>query len=205
MQFATPTAWYWLLLAVPLAALYFLRVKPNRQTVSSLSFWDAAVPDRQPRRLWRKLRDPLALLLSLMLMFMLVAAKAQPRGRGWDDPPRTWGVIVDNSASMQALDRGQRRLSIARQTAEKMIRAMRPEDQMCLLTAGTTASIHCGLSSHPRHLRDALETIRSTDGTDRLPEAVRLARGLAADESMEIVVLTDGQGEQMPRWMCDTM
>ena len=196
MQFAAPAAWYWLLLAVPLAALYFLRVKPNRQTVSSLSFWDTAVPDRRPRRLWRNLRDPLALLLSLMLMFMLVAAKAQPVGRGWDDPPRTWGVIVDNSASMQALNRGQRRLSIALQTAEKMIRAMRPEDQMCLLTAGTTAVIHCGLSSHPRYLRDALETIGSTDGTDRLPEAVRLARGLDPDASMEIVVLTDGQGEQ---------
>src|ERR1043166_8253659 len=98
MQFALPLA-LWLL---PLAALPFFLRRPDpaarARAVSALHLWTAAPPHSAARPVRRAWRDPLALVQSLCLLALIVAA-AQPN---YQVRAADLVFVVDVSASMGA-------------------------------------------------------------------------------------------------------
>lgn len=84
-----------------LAAIYILRNRYRRRTVSSLMLWEFAVLSREGGAKVNKLQLPLVFFLELLALALLVTAATGPR---WQLPAhaRPLVVILDDSASMLA-------------------------------------------------------------------------------------------------------
>lgn len=84
-----------------LAAIYILRNRYRRRTVSSLMLWEFAVLSREGGAKVNKLQLPLVFFLELIALALLVTAATGPR---WQLPAhaRPLVVILDDSASMLA-------------------------------------------------------------------------------------------------------
>jgi hypothetical protein len=194
MQLTFPSALFWLLLAIPLAALYLLKIRPRQQIVSTVRWWQHVIPDSLPRRWWQRLRHPLSLFIQLVLLALLVVALGEPYWRD-REPERRLIVILDNSVSMQATDVRPNRLTLAKRQVRRLIDGLRGNDRMALVTAGTTARMALELTTHQRSLRRCLAAVPATDGPGRLAEAIRLAGRLPNPSAdVQLVVVTDPGG-----------
>lgn len=194
IEFANPLGWWWAALAVPIIALYVLKVRLRRQRVSTFLFWDRLFDEKKPRAWWQQLRHWLSLLLQLALLLLLVGALVDPLWSWQKSERRKLVLVVDNSASMAAeLKSGSGRIDQAKHAARSLIRSLRAGDQMAILTAGGKASVAIGLTDHTRSLIEALDRIALTDAPSALESTVTTAQRLIPDErSSRIIVLTDG-------------
>jgi hypothetical protein len=195
MQLLYPLSLWWLTLAGPLVMLFLLKVKPRRQSVSTLLFWQEVIPDSRPRRWWQRLRDPMFLALQLLLLLLLVLAVAEPQAIGWGQRPRRIVLILDNSASMNAATSHATRWSRALVTGARIIDRLRPADQMAILTTAPTPQVQIGFTSHPPSLHRQLESLVATEAPARLHSTIQLAaRLLGGDDQAELWVVTDPAG-----------
>lgn len=193
MNFATPTAFLWALLALPIVVFYILKIRLRRVPVSTVMFWRQIFEEKQPRSIWQTLRHLLSLLLQLAFLMLLVGALSDPAFDWQTRDARRLIVIVDNSASMRATDVEPTRLAAAKGKAGELIDGLRLHDEMALIAAGTQPTVVCGLTGHQRTLREALDRLPETDGPAQMNEALRLARRLLAEhETGSVVVLSDG-------------
>lgn len=195
MSFNNPAAFFGALLAIPIVAFYLLRVRLRRQPVSTLMFWEQAFEEKPPRALWRQLRHLASLLVQLSILALLVFTLADPIDSNHVEKQRRVVVVVDTSVSMQAKipGSGEQRLDAALDYLSALIDAMRPSDELCIVTAGTRAGVACGFTGHQRELRSQLEQIQATDGPGKVNDAVSLAKRLAGETlDAEVVLLSDG-------------
>jgi hypothetical protein len=193
MDLVNPLALFWLGLAIPLVALYLLKVRPRRAVVPTLLFFGQIFKEKQARSLWRRLRHLVSLLLQLLLLLLLVLALADPVFNWQLRQARRMVLVVDNSASMNATDVAPSRLERARAEGHKVIAGLRPRDEMAVVTAGGRPQVVCGLTAHQASLRQALDGVAPSDSPTQVVEAVALARRLLADgPNREVVLLTDG-------------
>ena len=193
MNFATPTALWWALLALPIVVFYILKIRMRRIPVSTIMFWQQVFEEKQPRSLWQTLRHWLSLLLQLVFLCLLVGALTDPFFASEERSRRRLVVVLDNSASMQAADVRPNRFAAARHAAGELINSLRVRDEMAIISAGTQPRVVCGLTGHQRTLRDALQTVEPTDGTTAVAEAVAVARRLLeGHENAKVVILSDG-------------
>jgi von Willebrand factor type A domain/Aerotolerance regulator N-terminal len=193
MNFAVPTALAWAALALPLVALYILKVRLRRAPVSTTLFWRQIFDEKKPRSIWQRLRHLISLLVQILLLLLLVFALAEPFFPWEVLQARRLILIVDNSASMLATDAAPTRLAVARDIGFGIISRLRTRDEMALLCAGAPPRVVCGLTGHQRTLRQALQAVAPTGGPTRMAEAVELARRLIGDHPRgQIVLLSDG-------------
>ena len=192
MSFVAPTALWWALLAIPIIALYILRVRLRRKRVSTTMFWDRVFEEKRTTSWWRRLRHLVSLLMQLAFLALLVLALSDPV-LSWLARQRQHTVLViDNSASMNAGEDGTTRLDAAKNRAGDLIRGLRMGDEMAVLSAGTTAKVELGLTGHAPSLGRAVEAIAPTDGPTCVEDAVEAARRLVAGrENGRVVVLSD--------------
>jgi hypothetical protein len=193
MNLAHPAALAWAALALPIVALYILKVRQRRVPVSTNLFWRQIFEEKRPRSLWETLRHLLSPLVQIALLGLLVLALAEPVFRWEFLRARRYVLVVDNSASMNATDGAPTRLASARAEGLRVIDALGPRDEMAVIAAGTEPAVACGLTGHQRTLRAALEGIEPTDGPTRVREAVELARRLLGGSRGRgsILLLTD--------------
>ena len=197
MSLANPTALLWLLLAIPVVIFYILKIRLKRVPVSTILFWRQIFDEKKPRSLWQRLRHLVSLLVQLGLLSLLVFALAEPFLASEANNSRRVILIVDNSASMNAIDVETSRLAKAKDEAHQIIKGLRIHDEMAIVSAGTQPQVVCGLTGHQKTLRAFLDGIPVTDGPTKLVEAMALARRLAAEtksggQECRIVVVSDG-------------
>ena len=180
-------------LAVPIVVFYILKIRLRRVPVSTLLFWQQIFEEKKRRSLWQRLRHLLSLLLQLAFLCLLVLALADPIFRWQQARARRTVVVVDNSASMNALDVSPTRLDAAKAAAEGLIEGMRLGDELAIIAAGAQPRVACGPTDHQRTLRAALASIAPADGPTRVTEAVALVpRLLSGSEKIRrVVVLSD--------------
>ena len=196
MTFANPTAFWGLLLGIPIILFYFLKVRMRRVPVSTVMFWEQVFEEKNPRSLWKRLRHVSSLIFQLVTLLMCVLALSDPRSANDADQQRRVVAVVDNSASMQVIENGKTRLQIAKERLAKTIQALRSRDEMAIVSVNSQARVECGLTSQSRNQRKAADQIMPGDCGSNLAEGIRLAQRLAAgDERTEIVVLTDDAAE----------
>src|SRR5205807_8216068 len=125
--------------AIPLGGLivlmYILKLRRRDIIVSSTFLWRQVIRDVQANAPFQKLRKNLLLFLQLLAVALAVLALSRPFWRGKGIGGRGVVIVVDTSASMTATDVGKSRLDEARRGATRVIGAMRPEDQMMLVSA----------------------------------------------------------------------
>jgi hypothetical protein len=187
--------WAWLfLLLVPLVIFYFLKLKRPRLEIPSLALWRSVLNDQRVNSPFQRFKRNLLLLLQVLLLVCLALAAMQPFIPAGADQAEHLPVLIDNSASMAAIDEtGQSRLDRAKQDVRKLIDDLLPNQKLCLVAVSSTARRLTEFTNNQRVLRDALDQLEVAQVSSRLEDALRMAQAMARTVNIKTVVLyTDG-------------
>lgn len=201
MNFLSPAFLFLFSLAVPIIALYILKLRRRREPVSTLMFWEQLFKERQTTSLFQRLKHLLSLLLQLLFLLLLVLAIARPQFAFLTKSARQLIVIIDQSASMNAVlnlnpdnPSTETRLDSAKQQVQQMVKGLRFMDEMTIISFHKRPTINTPFTNHHKTLRQAIESIKSTDIETDLQPAVDLALDIAKTKpNPEIIILSDFQ------------
>lgn len=208
LDFANPISFWWALAALPIIALYILKVRMRRVPASTLLFWNQLYDEKKPRAWWQQLRHWLSLFLQLAFLGLVIAALVDPLWSWQKDQQRRVVLVLDNSASMQALDAdGRSRFQIAQAAAIANVRALRDGDEMAIVLAGGRPEVLLGMTNHQRWLVDAINQTQCSDAPSALEPSILLAKRLLSglEGEGEAVVLTDGCSGDLESMVADEM
>ncbi len=193
MSLLNPWGLAWLALIVPVILLYLLRLRRREVVVSSVLFWAQAVHDLQANAPLQKLRRNLLLLLQILVIVAGSLAAARPQRLTPALGGGVVAVVLDGSASMQAVEGGTTRFEMARGKVREMLAAMSRSDRMMLILATDRAELLHPLTSDPGSLAAALAAAQPTDRPTRLADALFLAVSAtrAADDA-KVFLFSDG-------------
>ena len=103
MSFLAADRFIWLLAALPVIIFYVLKPRLRQKRVSTLLFWEQIFEEKRQRSLWQNLRHWLSLLMQLLFIGCLVFALVDPIRSSLQNQGQELILIIDNSASMQAV------------------------------------------------------------------------------------------------------
>jgi hypothetical protein len=185
---------------VPVVIHLIHRRQAPRVLFSTLRFLRLSV-DRTARR--RRIQDLLLLILRSLLFFLLAFALAKPFFRGGSpfggQVATSIAIVVDNSASMGVVERGERRFARAKEVARALLgdNLRSGRDACCLLfTNGPEALVEPALESALQKVDARINESDLSVGFADLASAVeRAADVLAAGAfaNRELYVITDLQ------------
>lgn len=194
MTFLNPTAFWGLLLGVPIVAAYLLKTRIRQVPVSTLIFWQQAFEELPPRSIGGRLRHVGSLICQLALLGIVVFALADPVATSELSTSRDRILVIDNSSSMQTTSGDGDRFAEARERAESIIRNLRPRERVTIVQTTPTVQVVKAATDHKRSLAQALATIQPAAGAGSLVDAISLADRLLLETSGgSITVLTDGE------------
>ncbi len=197
MNFLSPTSLLLFGLAIPIVALYILRLRRRREPVSTLMFWEELFRERQTTSLFQRLKHLLSLLLQLLFLTLLVLSIARPQFAFITKSARQLVLIIDQSASMNAIEAdtdGRTRLEVAKESALRSVDGLRFMDEMTVISSHTRPIIHIPFTNHQKSLREAIHAIQPTDISTNLEPAYDLADAIAQTKpNPEIVIFSDFQ------------
>src|SRR5438132_2330650 len=178
-----PFAWWvaLILLLMPLLVilLYFLKLKRKPLSVPSTFLWRKSIEDLHVNALFQWLRQNLLLLLQLLAILLLIYAVMDFRVHGYSKQGKHYILMIDNSASMGAIDISPSRLHWAKLEALKEIDAATDNDYGMVIVFNSSAQILQSYTNNRGQLRSAVEKIEQTQRSTRIEEALSLADSLA--------------------------
>lgn len=191
MNFLSPHFLWGLLAAVPLIAVYFLKVRPRRRQVTAFFLWQQVFEKRKSSSLFQRLRNALSLILMLLTLAAAVFAAAGLRFQKSDE--RDLVVIIDASPSMHANVNGKPLITQARSTTRDWIKALNGTRRIAIALAANDLHFISHLSESPRDLLDACDLITATD-LPITPMSVAAVNAAAAHGAAHtrFVLITDG-------------
>jgi len=152
--------------------IYYFSKKRKRVEISSI------IP-------WKRLRDSvvrsslfqadLLFYLQLGLFALLTLAACRPYWRGASAGPggRNVVIIMDRSASMQAMEGRKSRFDLARDRAVKVVRGMGDADRATIITAGALTETPASAERDRSRLEEILAAMRPADTPDRMSPAIQ--------------------------------
>lgn len=187
-------AW-WFLLLVPLIIFYFLKLRRPRLDIPSLALWRQVISDQRVNSPFQKFKRNLLLLFQILLLCSLVIGAMQPYISRGAEKARYLPVLIDNSASMAALDgpRGKSRLDEAKEKVSRLIDDLLPDQRLCLISVGSTARKLTDFTDNKRVLHEAVSRLDVSQVPSRLEDGLRMAQAMSRVQPIETVVLiSDG-------------
>jgi Aerotolerance regulator N-terminal/von Willebrand factor type A domain len=173
-----------------LVILHLRRRHQHEIEVSSLLLWQAVHDDAQRGRF----RPNLLFLLQVALLAALGLVAARPF---WSEraAPVTSGrtvFVFDVSASMQAIENGERRFDQARRKAGEVLARQGRDVEIMMIAVATRPRVVVAFTRDRSIVARALEALEPEDGPTRLSLGIQLAHSAAAGAgSLEIDVFTD--------------
>ena len=193
MNLLNPLAFLFALLAVPIILLYLLRLQRREQHVSSTLLWRQVTMDREANTLWQRLRRNLLLILQLITLAFFVLALIRPYVSLPGGVSGRSIIMLDASASMQAVDVPPSRFDAARAQARDLINGLGTNDKMTLILVDGAPHTLSTLTSDKSQLLEALDAARPTLDVANWSAAVALAAATGANNSdTTTVVISDG-------------
>ncbi len=175
-------------------AFYLLKLRRRPLATPFSPLWQRILRDKEATNLFSKLKRILSLLVQLALLFLLVAALGDPRVAASFVKGRNLVVLVDASASMQAIDVSPTRLGVAKEEVKSMIRGLGGADRMLVAQMDAVVTPMGPMSSDTSELERDLDQVKPTDTRADFPRALRFATDvLRGVENAEIVVVSDGE------------
>lgn len=195
MHFLDPLAISLFGLALPLLALYFMRVRRREHRVSSLLLWDLPLRERSSTSFFQKFDRDKLIILQLLALACLALALARPAVTVLGEGERKVVVVLDTSASMKARDVFPSRFAEAQSKAASLVRSLRPGTQVMVVEAGIQPRVTAEMGRDHGRAQDAISAAGARDLPNGLEDAIRIARSLiGTDANAEIHVFTDGSG-----------
>jgi hypothetical protein len=192
MTFLHPGYFLALLGLAPLIAVYFLKVRPRRRTVTALFLWQAIQVRERSTALFQRLRDLGSLVMMILALVAVVLAMTSPQWSG--DPRKDLLLIIDNSASMQALEGRTTRLDAAKALAVEIIRGLDGSQRAAVAAVSIDVQYATHFTTSPKTLVEAVRGIEPSDCALN-PEALSsLAAGAIALDRCRMILISDGGG-----------
>ena len=184
------TGWQWgIATAIPLAviALYFLKLKRQPVEVPSTFLWRKSVEDLHVNSLFQRLRRNLLLFLQLLILALAILGLVRPAWFAKLTGGQRHVILIDNSASMTAIDLEPNRLEWAKdQVLRNIIDKMEADDMAMIIAFSDSASVVQSYTSNRQLLRERLRSIEPTHRVTDLLEALEVASGLANPQSFSV-------------------
>ena len=193
MGFLAPSALLFGLLAVPIIALYLLRLRGRERRVSSTFLWRQVVQDIEANTLWQSLRPNLLLLLQLLALAALVFALARPYFLRASGIEGDLILVLDASASMMASDVAPSRFREAQQRAVRLIDQLPRGNLVTVIRMGGVPEFLVAQSQDRGRVRGAIAESQPAAGGANLASALSLAASVVREgRPAQVVVLSDG-------------
>ena len=198
MTFIAPLGLALSALALPLLALYFVKLRRKRVKVPSILLWEQFKRSQQLATPFQRFRKHLLLLLQLLLLALLVLAFARPYLEANVAVNRTVVIVLDTSASMGATDVAPSRMGAALEEAERIVTALGATDEVMIVLAGSRTEVKVPFTRELPKVFQALGEIKATEAEGSLRDGLQLALSLSqARPGVEVFVLSDGSGEEL--------
>jgi Ca-activated chloride channel homolog len=173
--------------------LYILKLRRRPVAVPFSKIWERILRDKEATSLFSQLKRLLSLLLQLALLALLLLALGDPRPAANLVEGRNIVVLVDASASMQAIDVAPSRIELAKEEVKKMVRGLSGSDRMLIAQMDAAITPLSTLSGEVAELEAAVAAVRPTDSTADFARALRFAADtLSGLPSPELILVSDG-------------
>lgn len=174
-------------------ALYILKLRRRPIAVPFARIWERILGDKEATSLFSQLKRLLSLLLQLALLALLLLALGDPRPEANLVQGRNIVVLIDASASMQAIDVAPSRLEVAKEEVRKMVRGLSGSDRMLIAQMDAAITPLSTLTGEIADLEAAVAAVKPTDAAADFARALRFATDtLSGLPSPEIMVVSDG-------------
>ncbi|MGY8640082.1 MAG: vWA domain-containing protein [Verrucomicrobiales bacterium] len=193
MSFLSPAFLWAFLSLIPLAAIYFLKVRPRKKSTTAYFLWEKIFSEKRATSLFNKLRDLLSLLLMFLAFCAVVFALANPEFKG--DERKDLLILVDHSASMAAKDGSASRLERARDAAREIAIALNGNQRAAVASVAREIEFSSHLSVSPRELIEAVDLIEPSDFPFSIDALTSLGEDAHWSEDHRILLLSDGNFE----------
>jgi len=192
MKFLSP--WYALLvlLAIPIILLYMLKLQRQQFEVSSTLLWQMVMQDRQANLPWQKLKRNLLLIIQLIILALLIFSLVQPVVMGNTISNAQVIVILDSTASMQAVDVLPSRFESAKNETFGIINDLPNSSELTLIQASAEPVVLLSHSQDKSEMREALESIEVGNGEANWRAVFALANASITEPDHLVVLLSDG-------------
>jgi hypothetical protein len=193
MGWAAPWAFALLILVPLVLLLHSLRLRRRDVRISAIYLWEDLLRERRSTLGMSKLLRSLLLLLQILGIAALTLGLADPFARL---PSATEGdivLIIDASASMRSLSKGEERFVQARKSALDLVDRLHPKSQMAIIEANARPSLKVPFSADRALLKQTLEDLTASDEPGDLGKAAQLGTSLLrGDRSGEVLIISDG-------------
>ena len=184
-------AFLWTLAALlPLAAIYFLKVRPRKKTVTAYFLWQRLFTEKKASALFKKLRDILSLILMALAFAAVAFALAEPDFAG--DERKDLLIVVDHSASMSAKEGTGTRLDQAKAKARALIAGLNGSQRAAVASFANTTDMRAQPTRHRKSLLDAVDAIQATELPSRVEALRSLQPGNEWMKNTRVLLITDG-------------
>lgn len=199
MNFLSPLAFSALSLSVFVAAVYFLKQRPQPYTVSALFLWPQAAT--KSRTSWRWYKAPIwLLLLQLLALALLVGALGQPVVFTQAQSAGRIALIIDTSASMQTRTPDGTRFSQAVARALEVVDD-HPHAEVTLIEARRGGGVLLPLSADGQRLKTTLAGLTASHLADApLTSVTQWVHSQAAWEAFDRVLWFSDRLPDDPHW-----
>jgi hypothetical protein len=175
------------------AALYILKLRRRPIAVPFSPIWQRVLRDKDASQLFSRLKNLLSLLLQLVLLGLVVFALGDPRPAAGAAEGRSIVVLVDTSASMQAVDVAPTRLDVAKKKVTELVQGLGIADRMLIAKMDASTVPLSTMTSEPTELADALPKVFATDTRADFGRGLAFALDvLRGTKRPEIIVVSDG-------------
>ena len=189
MTFLNPVYFFTLLGLIPLVAFYFLKVRPRQKPVTALFLWQAVLDQKKNTALFNRLRDLLSLLMMVLAFTAVVLALTAPELA--KDQRKDLLLIIDNSASMNAVDNSIVRLDKARDIALDIIRAMNTHQQAAVAAVSMDIQYKTHFTSSPKILIDSVRQIKKGYCPFKSSALNTIRAGAGAMKNCRVILISD--------------
>jgi hypothetical protein len=190
LSFLNPLALWALTAIIPLAAVYLLKIKPRRQPTTALFLWQQILSQRKSSTLFQRLRHLLSLLMMLLAFIAIVMMMARPQFGVQSKQDLL--IVIDHSASMNAMDHGSTRLQQAKANARQMVLALHGRQRAAVAILADDLVYLCHLTDDTRQLTDAIDAIKPGHTAITSAALAQVGQQPAWAREHRVIVLSDG-------------
>lgn len=188
------------LVALPvIVAFYMLRLRRRDVPVGSTFLWQQLVRDVEANAPWQRLRFSWLLLLQLLIAALVVFAATRPFNVTRSELAANVVLIVDTSASMDAVDAAGPRIEAAQAAARGVVERLPEGGRITVVAADDSAHVLASETTDRSTALAAIDAVAATQLPGDLTDAFALASALAArDDDSTVVVVTDAGADRLP-------